>query len=124
MLPRVSALETNLQAANDALQNREEHTSEESRLLEVVARARTDAERLIRLHFEGEKIDRKSMTARGMGQRDWERARRLLQAAGIVHGDGHFVIKTPAEALQQLNQRVAADGCHKRKRHTFMPAWH
>src|SRR5687768_18135887 len=30
MLPRISALETNLQAATDALQNRAVHTSEES----------------------------------------------------------------------------------------------
>src|SRR5215210_5357135 len=102
MLPRISALETNLQATNDVLQGKYEHTSDETRLKEVLTRARTDAERLIRLYFEGQRIDRKSMVERGMGQRDWERARRLLQGAGVLAGNGTFTIKTPAEAIQLL----------------------
>src|SRR6478672_4680501 len=44
MLPRISALETNLEATSDVLQGRYAHTSEEARILEVLARARTDAE--------------------------------------------------------------------------------
>ncbi len=100
-----------------------EHTSDEARLMEVLGRARTNAEQLIRLYFEGQKIDRKSMTDRGMGQRDWERARRLLQGAGIIQGNGQFAIKTPAEAIQLLHERYAGDAKHVNKQQTFMPAW-
>ncbi len=123
MLPRISALETNLQATNDVLQGKYEHTREGVRLKEVLARARTDAERLIRLYFEGQRIDRKSMTERGMGQRDWERARRLLQGAGVIAGDGKFTIQTPAEAIQLLHERFTVDAQHKRAKEAFTPAW-
>jgi hypothetical protein len=123
MLPRISALETNLQATSDVLQGKYEHTSEETRLKEVLARARLDAERLIRLYFEGQKIDRKSMVERGMGQRDWERARRLLQGAGVLGGDGKFVMQTPAEAIQQLTERCATDAKQQAKHRAFTPAW-
>lgn len=123
MLPQISALETNLQATNDVLQGKYEHTSEEARLKEVLARARTDAERLIRLYFEGQRIDRKSMTERGMGQRDWERARRLLQGAGVIAGDGKFTIQTPAEAIQLIHERFTLDAHHKHTQKTFTPAW-
>lgn len=123
MLPRISALETNLQATSDVLHGKYEHTSEEARLTEVLSRARTDAERLIRLYFEGQKIDRKSMTERGMGQRDWERARRLLQGAGILAGDGQFAIQTPAKAIEQLHQRYTFDAKHTGKQRAFTPAW-
>jgi hypothetical protein len=124
MLPRISALETNLQATSDVLQGRYAHTSEEARIMEVLARTRTDAERLIRLYFEGQKIDRKSMVERGMGQRDWERARRLLQGAGILAGDGKFVTPTPAEAIELLHTRYALDAKHKGHQRAFTPAWH
>src|SRR3569832_21803 len=40
MLPRISALETNLQATNAVLQGTHEHTSDEARLKEVLTRAR------------------------------------------------------------------------------------
>ena len=123
MLPRISALETNFQATSDVLHGKYAHTSEEARIMEVLARARTDAERLIRLYFEGQKIDRKSMVERGMGQRDWERARRLLQGAGIVAGDGTWVSQTPAEAIEQLHARYALDGKHKGKQPVYTPAW-
>lgn len=123
MLPRISALETNLQATNDVLQGKHEQTSDEARLKEVLARACTDAERLIRLYFEGQRIDRKSMTNRGLGQRDWERARRLLQGAGIIAGDGKFIIQTPAEAIQLLHECYALNANHKANQKTFIPAW-
>src|SRR5258705_551513 len=123
MLPRISALESHVQATNDVLHNKREQTSDQARLKEVFARARTDAERLIRLYFEGQKIDRKSMLARGMGQRDWERARRLLQGAGIITGDGRFTQQTPAAAIEQLHQRFAVDAKHCASRPTFTPAW-
>jgi hypothetical protein len=123
MLPRISALETNLQATNDVLQGKYEHTSDEARLKEVLTRARADAERLIRLYFERQRIDRKSMTERGMGQRDWERARRLLQGAGVLAGDGRFVSQTPAEAIQQLHDRFTKDGKHSNQQKAFTPAW-
>ena len=123
MLPRISALETNLQATSDVLNGKYEHTGDEARLKEVLTRARTDAERLIRLYFEGQKIDRKSMVARGMGQRDWERARRLLQGAGIIAGTGQLVSQTPAEAIEQLQAKYVTDATHKGQRRTFTPAW-
>lgn len=123
MLPRISALETNLQATSDVLHGKYEQTGEEARLKEVLTRARTDAERLIRLYFEGQKIDRKSMVARGMGQRDWERARRLLQGAGIIAGTGQFASQTPAQAIEQLHTKYATDTTHKGQRRTFTPAW-
>ena len=123
MLPRISALETNLQATTDVLHGKYEHTSEEARVMEVLARARTDAERLIRLYFEGQKIDRKSMVERGMGQRDWERARRLLQGAGILAGDGKFVTQTPAEAIEQLHTRYVLDTKQKGQQRAYTPAW-
>lgn len=123
MLPRISALETNLQATSDVLEGKYEHSSEEARLKEVVARARIDAERLIRLYFEGQRIDRKSMTERGMGQRDWERARRLLQGAGILAGDGKFVTQTPTQAIEQLHQRYTLDTKQNGRTRAFTPAW-
>jgi len=62
-----------------------------ARIMEVLGRARTDAERLIRLYFEGQKIDRKSMVARGMGQRDWERAQKLGPSEALAQStyDGY-----------------------------------
>ncbi len=123
MLPRISALETNLQATSDVLHGKYEHTSEQAQVLEVLTRARTNAERLIRLYFEGQKIDRKSMVERGMGQREWERARRLLQGAGIVAGDGKFVSQTPAEAIEQLHAKYMTAAKQKGQQRTFTPAW-
>src|SRR5215212_3981629 len=65
MLPRISALETNLQATSDVLHGTYAQTSEAAQVIEVLSRARSNAERLIRLYFEGQKIDRKSMVERG-----------------------------------------------------------
>jgi hypothetical protein len=123
MLPRISALETQLQAAQEALAGKHQHTSAEARLLEVMSRARTDAERLIRLYFEGDKIDRLSMAGRGMGQRDWERARRLLQAAGVIDGSGRFIVATPAAALKHVHDRFTTDARRKGSQSSFTPAW-
>ena len=63
------------------------------------------------------------MVARGMGQRDWERARRLLQGAGVIAGDGRFIRPTPAEAIQQLHDRFTKDTKHSGKQNAFTPAW-
>jgi hypothetical protein len=123
MLPQISALEENLQATQDVLRERRHHTSEETRLLEGVNRARNDAERLLRLHFEGDKIDRKTMSERGMGQRDWERARRLLQAAGVLNHDGAFAVLTPAEGIKRLDSRVARDAGKQQQSRAYVPSW-
>ena len=123
MLPRISALEENLHATQDVLQGTQQHTSAEARLVEVMNRASTDAERLIRLHFEGDRIDRKSMTERGMGQRDWERARRLLQAAGVLNHDGTFAVLTPAAGIERLNNRFARDVGKQQQNHAYAPSW-
>jgi hypothetical protein len=123
MLPRISALEENLHAMQDVLQGTQQRTSAEARLAEVMSRASTDAERLIRLHFEGDKIDRKSMTERGMGQRDWERARRLLQAAGVLNHDGTFAVLTPVDGIKRLNSRCARDVGKQQQNHAYVPSW-
>jgi hypothetical protein len=123
MLPRISALEEHLQAAQDVLQDRQQPTSAEARLLETMGRAKTDAERLIRLHFAGDKIDRNSMSQRGMGQRDWERARRLLQAAGVLHGNGRFAVETPMEGVRRLSQRLTLDAQRQASYRSYSPSW-
>jgi hypothetical protein len=97
--------------------------SAEIRAMEMFARARDNAEQLIFLYFSGKKVDRKSMTGRGMGQRDWERARRLMYAAGVIADDGIFCMQTLEEAIAALNARFAKDANRKHAAQTFVPAW-
>lgn len=124
MIPRISALEVQLSQATDAVASTgTAKTSEQQKALETLNRARDQAERIIRLHFEGEKVDRKSMASRGIGQRDWERARRLLIASGVLSDEGAILFSTPAECIVALNSRFKMDENTKRKISAFTPSW-
>jgi hypothetical protein len=58
-----------------------------------------------------------------MGQRDWERARRLLQAAGVIDGSGRFTVSTPEAALTHVHARFTTDARRKGSQSSFTPAW-
>lgn len=92
----------------------------EKREQEFMQRAKADARRLIEVYFNGDSISREAMKTRGIGQRDWERAARLLKAAGVMDADGQIGVKTPALALKAIDARLRDDRAHGE---TFTPAW-
>lgn len=92
----------------------------EKREQEFMQRAKRDARKLIEVHFNGDSTSRKAMETRGMGQRDWERAVRLLKAAGVMDADGAIGVKSPALALKAIDARLRDDRAHGE---TFTPAW-
>lgn len=92
----------------------------EKREQEFMQRAKADARKLIEIHFNGDSISRQALATRGMGQRDWERAVRLLKAAGVMNADGAIDIKSPALALKAIEVRLKDDRAHGE---TFTPAW-
>ena len=74
----------------------------EKREQEFMQRSKADARKLIEVHFNGDSISRQALATRGMGQRDWERAVRLLKAAGVMDADGAIGVKSPALALKAI----------------------
>lgn len=92
----------------------------EKREQEFMQRAKADARKLIEVHFNRDSISREAMKTRGMGQRDWERAARLLKAAGVMDADGQIGVKSPALALKAIDARLRDDRAHGE---TFTPAW-
>ena len=114
----INALQLELQAAV-ATANLDP-TSAQRRRTEVVQRARKDAERLLEVHFGGDSTARSAMVSRGMGQRDWERAMRLLRAAGAMSEDGVMIAKSPRQAIKAIEARLTHDQEHGG---SFTPAW-
>lgn len=118
---QIAALQLELRATHDA-QNAAEAGggSPVRKRQELLQRARADCGRIVAVHFDGDAITRKAMAGRNMGQRDWERAMRLLMAAGVVDGDGVVVAKSPNQALKAVDERLATD---TERGATFTPAW-
>jgi len=121
--PQIAALQLELRTSRDAQTAAEAEGNQASvdrRREEFRKRAREDALKIIAVHFDGDSIARAAMGKRGMGQRDWERAVRLMVAAGVINGDGVMIARTPAQSLRAIDQ-VLASGVSKGK--AFHPAW-
>lgn len=109
---QIAALELELRASYDAQNAAEVNggaTFAINKRQELMQRARKDAAQIVAVAFQGDSISRKAMAGRNMGQRDWERATRLLIAAGAMNGEGAIVAKTPNEALQAVDEKLAID---------------
>jgi len=62
-----------------------------------------DAEKLIRWAFDGQAVSRAACAKRGIKQRAWERANKVLVNAGII-ANGRWMADSPQAALGQLQQ--------------------
>lgn len=109
-----------MRAANHAAQAAGSAASATKREGELWQRASKDAKVLIGVHFSGDSIKRAAMAARGMGQRDWERACRLLKSAEVMDGDGNITARTPRQAIAAIDERIRQDAQHG---DNFTPAW-
>ena len=107
----VAALQLELRASLDAQKAVEVNGTKSAtdKQQELLQRARRDAMKLVEVHFNGDAISRAAMADRKMGRWDWERANQLLKAAGAMDGDGNVTVRTPAQAQQAVDQRLATD---------------
>lgn len=114
----VNALQLQLQ---DALSTAHlDPSSAQQKRTEAMHRARRDVQRILEIHFGGETTTRAAMHARGMGQRDWERAVRLLRAAGCIDENGAMLVRSPQQALKAIETRLNDDSERGGK---FNPSW-
>lgn len=116
--PEVNGLQLELQSALSAAHL--DPSSAQQKRTEQMQRARRDVQRILEIHFGGEATTRTAMHARGMGQRDWERAVRLLRAAGCINEDGEMMARSPHQALKAIDERLNDDGSRGRN---YSPAW-
>ncbi len=100
---RVEALQAELRQSQAEIAHMRRATSSMPRTqnMEAYDRLRKDAQQLIDWHFEGLPISRSSCQSRNMGPKAWQRARRMLIAAGAMDDEG-MVAKTSVEALRLL----------------------
>lgn len=120
---QIAALELELRASRDAQTAAEadgNQASADKRREEFRQRARKDAATIVAVHFDGDSIARAPMQKRGIAQRDWERAMRLLKASGVVNGDGVVVIDSPGKAIRAIDAKLASSAD---KGKTFTPSW-
>lgn len=120
---QIAALELELRTATDAMTASEADgmmVSATRKHLEFYERARKDAAKLIEVHFNGDSIARTAMGARGLGQRDWERATRLLKASGVMNGDGSIIVRNPSQALRLIDVRMKEDAG---RGDSYTPSW-
>jgi len=120
---QIAALELELRASRDAQSAAEadgDQANADKRREEFRQRARKDAVAIVAVHFDGDSIARAAMGKRGIAQRDWGRAMRLLKAAGVVNGDGNMVTSSPAQAIRAIDAKLASSAD---KGKTFHPAW-
>lgn len=120
---QIAALQLELRASHDAQAAAEAtgtQTSIEQRRMEKIERARRDAIRILEVHFANDSTSRSAMAKRGMGQRDWERAQRLLVAAGMANDTGDVIAGSPKQAIRAIDG-VLANLANKGK--TYQPAW-
>lgn len=120
---QIAALELELRASRDAQAAAEadgNQATTDKRREEFRQRARKDAATIVAVHFDGDSIARSAMSKRGIAQRDWERAMRLLKMAGVVNGDGNMIATSPAQAIRAVDARLASSAD---KGKTFQPAW-
>ena len=87
---------------------------------EEYQRAKEDAKKILSVWFGGDRISRSAMRERGMGQRDYERAIRLLMAINAMNDAREVTVKNPAVAIRAMDDEIAglAD-----KGKTYTPAW-
>lgn len=116
--PEVNGLQLELQAALSSAHL--DPSSAQQKRTEAMQRARKDVARILEIHFGGETVTRAAMQARGMGQRDWERAMRLLRAAGCIDENGSMLARSPQQALRAIESRLNDDVDRGRN---YAPAW-
>lgn len=103
--PRIEALQIELAEARELAQRLGKSGSpvaptKELRRVEDVTKS---ASYLIRWHFEGLDIDRRSCESRNMPQKAWRDGRKMLIAAG-VHNGQEIIISSIALARQKLEE--------------------
>lgn len=109
---QVAALELELRASYDAQSSADANGNARSVISErqrMMDQARKDAAKIVEVAFAGDNTSRDAMKGRGMGQRNWERAVRLLMASGAMNGDGIIVATSPAQALKAIDEQLSAD---------------
>lgn len=116
--PEINGLQLELQSALSSAHL--DPSSAQQKRTEAMQRARKDVARILEIHFGGERTTRAAMEARGMGQRDWERAMRLLRAAGCVDENGSMLARSPQQALRSIEARLNDDSDRGRN---YSPAW-
>jgi len=74
--------------------------------VEKARRVQRNAETMLRELYRSGDITRKRMAQQGVGQRDWERARRLLVKAGVLDEAGDVLITNPRSAAAAVESTV------------------
>lgn len=116
----VNALQLELQAALSSAHL--DPSSAQQKRTEQMQRARKDVVRILDIHFGGGATTRAALSAVGMGQRDWERAMRLLRAAGCINEDGQMLARSPQQALRAIDGRLSDDQAFAGNGR-YSPAW-
>ncbi len=100
-------------------------STEAEKRLAVANATLHNARALLRVIYEhGAKHgSREEMAGRGIGQRDWERARALCVASGAVDGLLQPLLGNYADALKAAERTHGAGVAEMRKSRTHHPAW-
>lgn len=96
------------------------HKSQE--MVERIVQAKSDAEQLLSLAYNGQSIAREKVSA-FISQRPWERAINLMRAAGCLDASGNLTDANLGVALKRLRAYVEED--QKRAQGgTWRPKWY
>lgn len=123
----VNALHLQVREAQDAMTmagQRPEASTTMAKQLLVAQTTLTHARLLLQVAFSGDSIGRQAMAQRGVGQRDWERAMRLVKAAGVVDDLGQLRIRNHRQALRAVEDLHRSGYQTMEQRNNFRPAWY
>ena len=121
MIPQINSLQLQLADAEeqlDSLTNRDD-TVELTTNHQQVLQATADAENLIKWHFSGRAISRSACAQRGIKQRRWERAKRVLENAKIYDNEWHSL--TVQDALGRLKSHYESRARRSRAENVVTP---
>ena len=123
----VNALHLQLREAQDTMTlagQRPEASTTMAKQLLVAQTTIKHAKLLLQVAFSGDSFGRQAMAQRGVGQRDWERAMRLVKAAGVVDDLGQLRIRNHREALRAVEELHRNGYDTMTQRANYRPGWY
>jgi hypothetical protein len=82
------------------------------------------AKLMLQVAFSGDAISRDAMAQRNVGQRDWERAVRLLRAAGVIDELNQLKTRDHRQALKAVETLYSNGYTTMQQRGNYRPAWY
>lgn len=123
----VNALHLQVREAHDAMTmagQRPEASTTMAKQLLVAQTTLTHARLLLQVAFSGDSIGRQAMAQRGVGQRDWERAMRLVKAAGVIDDLNQLRIRNHRQALRAVEDLYGSGYQTMSERPNYRPGWY